>query len=182
MLNRHRRQSVGGSGLRLEGRELIDEVVDSKELSGPLPAATRQLEELLQLNIRTAVDITSGATEARTPDYPLVALQQITRNALVHRTYEAHTPVRVYWFADRVEIQSPGGPYGQVNAENFGSPGATDYRNPVLAELYKALGYVQRFGIGLALARSALEKNGNPPLVVNVTEQFVDVTIWSAGR
>ena len=59
--------------------------------------------------------------------------------------------------------QSPGGPFGQVNRQNFGRPGITDYRNPHLAEAMKNLGYVQRFGIGIQLARSELQKNGNPP-------------------
>lgn len=66
------------------------------------------------------------------------------------------------WFSDRIEIQNPGGPFGQVNRDNFGQPGITDYRNPNLAEAMKNLGYVQRFGIGISLARKELQKNGNP--------------------
>jgi ATP-dependent DNA helicase RecG len=102
-------------------------------------------------------------TETPHPDYPLVALQQLARNAILHRTYEGtNAPVRIYWFSDRIEIQNPGGPYGQVNRNNFGT-GITDYRNPYVAEAMKNLGYIQRFGIGIQLARKALERNGNPP-------------------
>ena len=50
-----------------------------------------------------------------------------------------------------------------MNPENFGRPGITDYRNPHLAEAMRNLGYVQKFGVGIALARRELEKNGNPP-------------------
>jgi len=75
---------------------------------------------------------------------------------------------RIYWFADRVEIYSPGGPYGQVTAANFGQPGAPDYRNPTLAEAMKALGFVQRFGLGIPLARRELSRNGNPSLEFQV--------------
>ena len=75
----------------------------------------------------------------------------------MHRSYEAtNTPVRVYWFDDRIEIHNPGGPFGSVTQENFGQPGITDYRNPNLAEALRALGYVQRFGAGIAIARKAL--------------------------
>jgi len=85
------------------------------------------------------------------------ALRQLTRNALMHRSYEAtNAPVRVYWFDDRIEIHNPGGPFGGVTPENFGQPGVTDYRNPNLAEALHALGYVQRFGAGIAIARKAL--------------------------
>jgi ATP-dependent DNA helicase RecG len=82
----------------------------------------------------------------------------------MHRSYEGtNAPVRVYWFSDRIEINNPGGPFGQVTRENFGRPGITDYRNPHVAEVMKTLGYVQRFGIGIALAKAELARDGNPP-------------------
>ena len=40
----------------------------------------------------------------------------------------------MYWYDDRIEINSPGGPYGEVSAENFGQPGFVAYRNPLVAE------------------------------------------------
>ena len=81
----------------------------------------------------------------------------------MHRNYEGtNAPVRVYWYADRLEIRSPGGLYGQVTEENFGN-GATDYRNPLLAEAMHNLGFAQRFGLGIPLARRTLAENGNPP-------------------
>lgn len=82
----------------------------------------------------------------------------------MHRAYEGtNAPVRVYWFEDRIEIHNPGGPYGVVTALNFGQPGVTDYRNPHLAEAMKVLGFVQRFGVGIATAHRELQRNGNPP-------------------
>lgn len=80
----------------------------------------------------------------------------------MHRTYEAsNAPVRVTWFDDRVEIHSPGGPFGQVT---IGQPGLTDYRNPTLAGVLNRLGFVQRFGVGIQIARDRLAQNGNPSL------------------
>ena len=49
----------------------------------------------------------------------------------------------------------------------------TDYRNPHLAGAMKDLGYVQRFGVGIALARKELGKNGNPPLDYAVEDSFI---------
>jgi ATP-dependent DNA helicase RecG len=112
------------------------------------------------------------------PDYPLVAFQQLSRNAILHRTYEGtHAPVRITWFSDRIEIQSPGGPFGLVNRANFGKPGAADYRNPHLAEAMKNLGYIQRFGIGISMAEDELRKNGNPPAEFAVEETSVLATL-----
>lgn len=92
------------------------------------------------------------------------------------------TPVRVTWYSDRVEIYSPGGPYGIVTVENFGRPGVTDYRNPLLAEAMAGLGYVQRFGAGLEITRQTLEQNGNPEADFTVDPAYVGVVVRrSAG-
>jgi ATP-dependent DNA helicase RecG len=72
-----------------------------------------------------------------------------------------------------VEILSPGGPYGLVTKETFGKPGVTDYRNPILAEAMKTLGFVQRFGVGIATANRALAANGNPPIGWQIDDRFV---------
>ena len=64
-----------------------------------------------------------------------------------------------------------------MNAGNFGRPGLADYRNPNLGEALRVLGFVQRFGAGIAAARKALEQNGNGPPVFEVQDSFVRVTI-----
>ena len=160
--------------LRIDGAELADPIRSQREISGPVPEILRSLDETLQANISTATNITGNILETRSPDYPIAALQQLTRNAIMHRSYEStNSPVRITWFNDRIEIQNPGGPFGQVNRENFGRPGITDYRNAHLAEAIKNLGYVQRFGVGIAIARRELEKNGNPPLRFHVEESHI---------
>ena len=58
------------------------------------------------------------------------------------------------------EIQNPGGLYGEATPENF--PRQTAYRNPVVAEAMKALGYVNRYGRGIVRTQEALRRNGNP--------------------
>jgi ATP-dependent DNA helicase RecG len=165
--------------LRIDGTELTDPIKDQKEIDGPLPELLRMLDETFQAHISVASDITAQPVEIRHPDYPIVALQQLARNSIMHRTYEGtNAPTRITWFSDRIEIRNPGGPFGQVNRENFGTPGVTDYRNPHLAEAMKNLGYVQRFGVGIPLARKELEKNGNPPPEFIVEEAHVLAILW----
>ena len=85
--------------------------------------------------------------------------------------------VRVTWFRGRIEIQNPGGPFGQVTVDNFGRQGITDYRNPHLAEALKTLGFVQRFGVGIPLAQKTLADNGNPALQFDVQPNHVLVIV-----
>jgi ATP-dependent DNA helicase RecG len=171
--------------LRIQGTELGDPVVDEAELDGSLDTMLRRLDEKLKANLAVSVNFTSGTTtEVRATPYPLSALQQLSRNAVMHRTYEGtNAPVRLYWFDDRIEISNPGGPFGAVTAANFGRPGASDYRNPLLASVLKNMGFVQRFGFGIAEARRAMEKNGNPPpeFVVEDTNVLATLRIAQSG-
>jgi ATP-dependent DNA helicase RecG len=147
--------------VRFDGVYDTDPVLDHKELNGTVPDVLRALNDLIAINVRVRLDPTASPAVER-PDYPAAALKQLIGNALMHRTYEVAAPVRVYWYADRVDIESPGGLYGRVNEANFGLRGATDYRNPALAAALKVLGFVQTFGVGINIARRTCAENGNP--------------------
>ena len=165
--------------LRVAGRDLSDPVVDELVLDGTVAEQLRRIDDKLASHNRTAVDITGADRERRRSLYPPPALQQLLRNAVMHRSYEAtNAPVRVTWFDDRIEISSPGGPYGAVTADNFGEPGVSDYRNPSLAEALRVLGFVQRFGAGITIARRALADNGSPPPAFDVSPTLIRVTLW----
>jgi ATP-dependent DNA helicase RecG len=164
--------------LRIDGTTLTEAIKDAEDVDGPLGQIISRLDQKLEAHIQTSVNMTSGPLEIRKPDYPLVAIQQLARNAIMHRTYEStNAPVRITWFNDRIEIQNPGGPFGQVTKQNFGKPGVVDYRNPHLAEAMKVLGYVQRFGVGIQLAQESLRKNGNPLVKFTVEDTFVHAEI-----
>ena len=150
--------------LRIDGEELTDPIIDRKELIGPLPDILRRMDELTYAHIRVATHVASLSVEQRVPDYPMNAMQQLLRNAAIHRNYESsNAPIQWYWYRDRIEIHNPGGLYGRVRPETFGKPGGNDYRNPTIAASLYMLGFVQRFGMGVPLARKACKDNGNPP-------------------
>jgi len=143
--------------LRLAGDDLAAPVMDEEPIHGTVADQIRRLEEKLSAHNMRGVRFGDVSVEEQHEAYPMDALRQLVRNAFMHRSYEAtNTPIRLYWFNDRIEIHNPGGPFGSVTPENFGQPGITDYRNPNLAEALRALGYVQRFGAGIAIARKAL--------------------------
>lgn len=168
--------------LRIEGRSWGDPIGDAtEEIDGTLDMMLRRIDDKLKASITTSVDFTSGTTiEQRRPSYPISALQQLVRNAVMHRTYEGtNAPIRVYWFDDRIEIHSPGGPFGTVTQANFGRPGVSDYRNPAIAGALRTMGFVQRFGFGIAEARRAMQANGNPPPEFEVEPTTVLATLRS---
>ena len=99
VLGRRPRDFVGGSWvqfLRVDGRELGDEIVDAETVDGPISDVVRRLEEKLRSHNRCRVDFVSADRKRRSYLYPPAALQQLFRNAVMHRTYEGtNAPVRV---------------------------------------------------------------------------------------
>jgi len=66
-------------------------------------------------NIEARPVTASGLRERQAVNYPRVALRELLMNAVLHRSYESTAPIRFYWFTDRIEIQSPGGLYGEAS-------------------------------------------------------------------
>ena len=164
--------------LRVGGTEFGDPVTDAEVCRGAIADIVRRLDDKLIAHNRTSVDSLSGPVEIRDSTYPLEAVKQLVRNAVMHRTYEdTNAPTHVYWFDDRIEINSPGGPYGAVNAGNFGQLGVVDYRNPIIAEAMRVFGLVQRYGFGIPAARRLLRAAGHPEPEFRVDPSWVHCTV-----
>ncbi len=164
--------------LRIRGQDLSDPIIDAMTIDGTIPEMLSRLDEKLRSHNHRQIDIVSHDTERTTSVYPHAALQELTRNAVIHRDFQtSNAPVRVTWFDDRIEIQNPGGPFGSVTTENFARPGVTDYRNPNLAESMRVLGYVQRFGVGIPTARRLLHENRHPEPEFTIEPTHLLVTV-----
>lgn len=164
--------------LRVNGTDLSDPIADAEAFEGKVERMYIETIAKLKAYRQVAVAILEDVGEQRTESVPLVALEQLVANAIMHRSYEGtNAPVRVTWFNDRIEIISPGGPFGRVTQRNFASPGNADYRNPDLAEAMRVLRIVQRFGMGIRVAQNAMRDAGLPPITWEVDDAFVRAVI-----
>ena len=162
--------------LKLPKQDLTDIPDDQAEIMGDLSSMLRELEIRIKALVQTSMQQINVLQEKLLPDYPVWALREILLNAMMHRRYESNTPVRFYVFSDHIEIQSPGGLYGEATISNF--PTRNSYRNPIIAEAMKSLGFVNRFGYGVQRVQALLLENGNPPAVFEIDEQGVLVKIY----
>lgn len=104
--------------------------------------------------------------------------QHLVRNAAMRRTCEGtNAPVHVCRFDDRIEIISPGGPYGAANVESFRTPGAVNYRNPILAEAMRVTGLAQGYGSGIPAAQRELTDSGPDEPEFRVDSSSVRCTV-----
>lgn len=162
--------------LHFPGTEMTDLPIDQAEIEGDLNLMVRELELRIRTTITQSIRQTDTWQEKTTPEFPVWAVREFALNALVHRDYSSTTPVRFYVFSNRIEITNPGGLYGISRPENF--PNVNAYRNPVLAEAVKTMGFINRFGYGVQRAISMLKNNGNPEPTFEFSSVFVKVTLW----
>ncbi len=162
--------------LKFPGTSLTDVPEDQAEISGDINSVLREVEGRVKLLIQTAMHAVSTLEEKLFPDYPEWALRELLMNAVMHRNYDSNTPIHFYAFSDHIEIQNPGGLYGEATPENF--PTHNSYRNPVIAEAMKSLGFVNRFGYGVRRAQELLSQNGNPPAAFEFGSDSVLVKIY----
>jgi ATP-dependent DNA helicase RecG len=156
-----------------------DNIVNEKRFSGNLIELLRNLDDFIKNNVITQKPVfVSALREQSVFNYPYKAVRELLMNAIMHRNYESNAPIRFYEFSDRIEIQNSGALYGEANVSNF--PRVSDYRNPVIAEVLKNLGYINRFNVGISNAKIQLKENGNLEPVFDLTlqTQFL-VTIFS---
>ena len=146
--------------IKFDGSELVSNVQFEKQFSGSYVTELRTLDDFIKNNIIKERPIKGNSFQERTiRNYPYWSLRELIMNAVMHRNYESNAPIYIYEFTNRIEIVNPGGLYGDVNANNF--PNASDYRNVVIAESMKRLGYVNRFNYGIRRAMDELTKSGN---------------------
>lgn len=145
--------------VKFDGEGLESEPILEKKFSGDLVSVLAQLDDFLKIIISEKPVAVSALKEELKADYPILAIREILLNAIMHKDYQSNAPIRFYQFVDRIEVQNPGGLYGTATPDNF--PNQNDYRNPILAEALKNLGYVNRFSRGIIRANSLLRKNGN---------------------
>jgi len=164
--------------VRFNGKGLEDDILLEKKFSGDLVSVLAQLDDFLKIIIRERSVPVSDLREEVKADYPVPAIRELLLNSIMHKDYQSNAPVRFYHFDDRIEIQNPGGLYGTATPDNF--PNQNDYRNPILAEALKNLGYVNRFSRGVIRAISQLQKNGNPdPHFIKNEHNYFLATIYN---
>lgn len=152
------------------------DVLKERRFDGDLLTLLRELDQLTEEIAGAKPIAISPTVEQIVFDYPPKAVHELLMNAVIHRNYGGSTtPIMISHYTDRIEILNPGGLYGELTPEQF--PRGTAYRNPVLAEAAKTLGFVNRFGRGIGLTQELLKRNGSPEAIFDPQPSFFFVVI-----
>jgi ATP-dependent DNA helicase RecG len=125
--------------------------VDRKNLVGTIPEVIDQAADFIKLHTKVGAEIV-GFKRIDTPEYPLEALREAVVNAVVHRDYsrEGET-IRIFIYANRVEIHSPGLlPPGILLEDLVSMRAPSRPRNVIVAQLLRDIpGYIERVRAGI---------------------------------
>jgi ATP-dependent DNA helicase RecG len=164
---------------RFSGREMSDAFV-RQSISGTLPQQLRQAEAFLIDNMHTVVRIGAGLTREEQPQFPLEAAREALVNAVAHRDYDiTGDQIRVFMFADRLEVTSPGHLPGPVTLDNIADERFS--RNEVIVQVLADVGFIERLGYGIDRMMHLMREQELPPPRFEETGGGFRVTLLAAG-
>ena len=137
-----------------------DQFIDRKSITGPVFTQADEAYSFVLRHINEEAWVEGVYTKTRW-EYPVNAIREVIRNAIVHRDYSlTGKDVKVSINDNMVEITSPGLLPPSIDYDDMLSR-QSDVRNKVLAPVFKRLGLIDQWGNGLALIHSELEAYPN---------------------
>ncbi|MFH1891242.1 MAG: ATP-binding protein [Candidatus Zixiibacteriota bacterium] len=138
--------------------------VDNRALEGSIPEMVEQAETYVLGAMRKSTLI-EGLFRRDIPEYPQEVVREAVCNAVAHRDYSSYVGgsyIQIRMFADRLEIQSPGGLFGNVTVENIEEEHST--RNARLMRMMEDMHLVENRGSGIkAMLHAMRDANLEPP-------------------
>lgn len=129
----------------------VSEYLDSEECCGRLSKVFAESMAFVMRNLHK-VQAGRGVNSPGIPEIPPIVFEELLVNALVHRDYFVSAPIRLFVFANRVEIISPGNLPNHLTIAKI-LTGNSNIRNPILAS-FIAKGLLPYKGLGSGVKRA----------------------------
>ena len=136
----------------------VVDALDDAEYSGSVISLIENGEAFIKRNCKMKWRKTANSREEM-PEYVERSYHEALVNALAHRDYLVNgSEVHIDIYDDRMEIYSPGGmPDGSMIQDRDPLMVPSTRRNPVLADVFNRLGYMERKGSGFGKIISGYE-------------------------
>ena len=134
----------------LKKTSIFDDATDDKEFSGNLITLLQNAGDFIKNNSKVRF-VKKDDERIDKPDYAQRAVTEALVNALIHRDYIVMgKEIHIDMYDDRLEIQSPGGMFdGKAIQDRDIDTISSARRNPVIADLFHRMRYMERRGSGL---------------------------------
>jgi len=91
----------------------------------------------------------SGSERIEKEIIPEKAFREAIANALIHRTWDVNSNIRISMYEDKIEVASPGGLPVGISKKEYLHGQISQLRNPVLGNIFFRLKYIEMFGTGI---------------------------------
>lgn len=147
------------------------------KVEGPLPKQPQALYDWYSLRIGNQID-RSKAHRQTIYDYPLEVINELVKNAILHRDYDIDgAPIYLEISDDFIVIKSPGTPVSPLKLEqlvSFSAPSLS--RNPKIMYVFDVLGLAEQRGLGFTTVRELSDK-GLPLPQVTFDDPYIVFTL-----
>ncbi|MCF8373135.1 MAG: putative DNA binding domain-containing protein [Bacteroidales bacterium] len=133
-----------------------DVFIDQKTIDEHIAVQAELAYDFVLRHINKGAIVKGVYTESRW-EYPVIAIREAIRNAVVHRDYSlTGKDIKVAIYDDMIEITSPGKLMPSIDFNEMESR-QSDIRNKVIAPVFKKIGVIDQWGNGLKLISDELK-------------------------
>jgi ATP-dependent DNA helicase RecG len=141
---------------RFKGSD-TDVFIDQKTIDDHIGIQAEKAYDFVLRHINKGATVKGVYTEGHW-EYPIKAIREVLRNAVVHRDYSLiGKDIKVAIFDDMVEITSPGKLRPSIDFNELEAR-QSDIRNKIIAPIFKKIGVIDQWGNGLKLIAEELKK------------------------
>ena len=137
-----------------------DIFIDRKSITTNIVSQAEEAYKFVLRNINEGATVEGVYTVGRW-EYPIKAIREVLRNAVVHRDYSiTGSDIKVAIYDDMIEVTSPGLLYPSIDFNAMESR-QSYARNKLIAPLFKRLGIIDQWGNGLKLIADEMKEYPN---------------------
>ena len=107
---------------------------------------------------------------------PEKAFRETIANALIHRTWDVNSNIRISMYEDKIEVSSPGGLPSGISEKEYLNGQISQLRNPILANIFFRLKYIEMFGTGIRRINESYKDYAIKP-AFEIFENSIKITL-----
>ncbi len=149
--------------VRVVGTQWVDDPeqrFQSVDIRQPLMLALPKAEASVVDDLPKGFRLPEGALQSRQePMLPRKVIREALANAVMHRSYQDHSPIQIVRYSNRIEILNPG--FSLKDMASLGTPGSR-LRNPAIAAVLHEINWAETKGSGVRTMRRLADDAGLP--------------------
>ena len=121
-------------------------------------------------------EVIDGANREKVETIPEAAFREAITNAIIHRLWDVKSQIRVSMYNDYVEVISPGGLPTGISKNEYVDGRVSILRNPIIANVFNRLNYVETFGTGIRRIKEAYINSSSKP-TFDISDNTIKVVL-----